>query len=430
MEASEINVNGCHEKDVDDISELPPSANARRAPGAADYFDTGRARSTKPYACVDCRYATDRKNNLRRHRATMHERCDRALECCGLTFVSKSELREHVSENHGSGAGYACTECGRRFGRRALMRRHAAVHDERPTTTDDRTRRRAAPSGLSTGRRYACTQCDYTTGHKSNLDRHFRRHTAPVDIIQSPFTGDNKFRYLPANNSSDDSEPMTLTSGSVNHGDFSVPLSSCYCQICLCSPYYRRQLAATSASSSWTTSLFSRAPPFMFSLLPSGLENLAWSFRESVLPGRRLWSVYARDHGSSTETNKEHCITTDTAPGDISVSKDGDERQVEVGGVRESDDRPTLSASSAGDRVSDGTESDVTGTCYERRRRLRLLPLLHTCRSCSLTFVSQLQLKSHSDVFHRATEHDLAASRPICCRAANKPDPQPLPPLF
>ena len=472
MEASGVDADDSYRNARDVVGKLPPS---RDTPDArlvsSDYFEmveSRSARSTKPYACVDCRYATDRKNNLRRHRATMHERCERALECCGLTFVSKSELREHVTENHGAGAGYACAQCGRRFGRRALMRRHAAVHDGR-LATDGGGRRRSTTSGVSIGRRYACSECEYTTGHKSNLDRHFRRHAAgPPAETQSTFTGD--IRYPPSKTTStEDSEPDVLSA--IIHRDLGIPRNGCCCHICLYASYYRQHLPPSSPS----TSMSSQAP-FTFSFVPPRLDDPVWGFRESYLPDvdvRRPWSLYAGDRGPSTED-------ADNLWSDLSASKDS-AGQVEVENVPghhdEADGRPSSSKNSAGDKDADSESSDVTGTCYRqlrrtlprlhgcindgqlrvvdglysdepggqttstpcagddggateaasdvtgtcyRRRRLRLLPMLHTCRSCSLTFVSQLQLKFHCDLFHRAADLD-AAARPICCRV-NKPD--------
>ena len=473
MEASVITADGCYGNVHDVIGKQSPPAektDVRQVP--YDYYrkhgdeivETGRVRSTKPYACADCRYATDRKNNLRRHRATMHERCERALECCGLTFVSKSELREHVTENHGAGAGYACAECGRRFGRRALMRRHAVIHNERPTTDDQR--RRQSKGVLSTDRRYACRECDYTTGHKSNLERHLRRHTGlhptAADSL-SAFSDDN--HYLPlTTDCTDNNQPTTVST--VNHRDLNVPRNGCCCHICLSTLYYRHKLPSTSPS----TSSSSFRAPFMFNFLPPRLADVAWSFRKSILPDvdtRQLWSVEAGDRAPSTEARTDTSDLVDdrsTSKGTADQLKIADGVDQEVSG-----NRTTSSTSSVGDEPPDAAANDVTDTCYQcilpllrgcagneqlravnglhcdwstsltassgddardvtdtcyrRRRRLRLLPLLHTCRSCSLTFASQLQLKCHSDLFHRANDLDVAAARPICCRV-NQPDVQ------
>ncbi len=57
----------------------------------------------KMFRCADCRYMTDRKNNLKRHMATMHGDCDKVLECCDITFKSKASLREHVLLFHQAG---------------------------------------------------------------------------------------------------------------------------------------------------------------------------------------------------------------------------------------------------------------------------------------------------------------------------------------
>ena len=108
----------------------------------------------RTYRCYHCAYKTDRKNNLKRHVTTMHESCDKALECCEQVFANKAELRCHVIKCHRQ--GYVCRECGRNFCRKALLKRHITVH--------------------SGQKDYSCEHCGYATSHKSNLDRHKRRH--------------------------------------------------------------------------------------------------------------------------------------------------------------------------------------------------------------------------------------------------------------
>lgn len=108
----------------------------------------------KLFGCPQCRYITDRKNNLKRHIATMHQECDKALECCGVVFKNKASLRDHVLIFHSN--GYMCRFCGRNFCRKALLKRHLTVH--------------------SGQKDYMCSQCDYATSHKSNLERHKKVH--------------------------------------------------------------------------------------------------------------------------------------------------------------------------------------------------------------------------------------------------------------
>lgn len=52
--------------------------------------------------------------------------------------------------------GYSCPYCGRRFCRKALLKRHLSVH--------------------SGQKDFSCPHCDYATSHKSNLERHKRIH--------------------------------------------------------------------------------------------------------------------------------------------------------------------------------------------------------------------------------------------------------------
>lgn len=108
----------------------------------------------KLFPCPHCRYVTDRRNNLKRHISTMHQTCDKQLECCGVSFSTKASLREHIMIFHHN--GYSCPYCGRRFCRKALLKRHLSVH--------------------SGQKDYTCPSCDYATSHKSNLERHKRIH--------------------------------------------------------------------------------------------------------------------------------------------------------------------------------------------------------------------------------------------------------------
>lgn len=84
------------------------------------------------FQCPHCRYITDRKNNLKRHVTTMHSDCGRTLECCEMRFHSKASLRDHVYLFHR--AGYRCRFCSRNFVRKALLKRHLAVHFSHQTT--------------------------------------------------------------------------------------------------------------------------------------------------------------------------------------------------------------------------------------------------------------------------------------------------------
>lgn len=84
----------------------------------------------------------------------MHQACDKVLECCGVNFTTKASLREHIMIFHHN--GYSCAFCGRRFCRKALLKRHLSVH--------------------SGQKDYSCPHCDYATSHKSNLERHKRIH--------------------------------------------------------------------------------------------------------------------------------------------------------------------------------------------------------------------------------------------------------------
>ena len=85
---------------------------------------------------------------------TMHQLSAKLLECCGVLFRTKAALREHALIFHYH--GYTCFYCGRRFCRKALLKRHLSVHNGQ--------------------KEFICNVCDYATSHKSNLERHRRVH--------------------------------------------------------------------------------------------------------------------------------------------------------------------------------------------------------------------------------------------------------------
>ncbi|KAL3847320.1 hypothetical protein ACJMK2_018235, partial [Sinanodonta woodiana] len=126
----------------------------------------------KLFPCPHCRYVTDRRNNLKRHISTMHQACEKVLECCGVTFSTKSSLREHIMIFHHN--GYSCPYCGRRFCRKALLKRHLSVH--------------------SGQKDYTCPHCDYATSHKSNLERHKRIHERLKLVEDNTGVGYEDFR--------------------------------------------------------------------------------------------------------------------------------------------------------------------------------------------------------------------------------------------
>lgn len=68
---------------------------------------------------------------------------------------------------------FRCRHCGRNFCRKALLKRHLAVHNGQ--------------------KEYCCDACDYATSHKSNLERHRKVHdtSTPANYV------DDKEGYLP-----------------------------------------------------------------------------------------------------------------------------------------------------------------------------------------------------------------------------------------
>ncbi|KAK3586258.1 hypothetical protein CHS0354_004365, partial [Potamilus streckersoni] len=172
MEPSLLNTNGCvsviSKTDREDVLVNDDNYNLKTGTNDIHEYKVRRKKvyientnmynydhcGKRNFACHQCNYKTDRKNNLKRHITTMHSDCNRNLECCDVTFKCKATLREHVRSLHST--GYRCKVCERNFCRKALLRRHLTVHNGQKD--------------------FQCALCDYATSHKSNLERHQKVH--------------------------------------------------------------------------------------------------------------------------------------------------------------------------------------------------------------------------------------------------------------
>ena len=84
----------------------------------------------KRFGCPypDCDYKSNRKNNLQRHKETMHSARAVAFSCCSRRFYRRADFDRHKAEEHSQ--GYACQKCDKHFERRATLARHERSHDK------------------------------------------------------------------------------------------------------------------------------------------------------------------------------------------------------------------------------------------------------------------------------------------------------------
>lgn len=364
----------------------------------------------KQYPCPSCKYVTDRKNNLKRHLLTMHERCSKLLECCDYVFANKSELRQHVTERH-AGAGYGCRVCGRRFSRKALMKRHSAVH--------------------SGHREHSCGLCDYATSHKSNLDRHVRRHQQhqrhlPVDSYFSPSV------TSPCSNSS-----LQVTTAIPEDNHNRRVLAPFLGDLC-CRDY---DIDGTGVLGYGAVPLLSdysllreRAMLRLFGF-PASFATIGWNRLIGGLTASRHrhgyrygWDDAAVAMATEDKDAGNGCHSGDNM--DSSESSDwplnlktfktkenlrlsGRSHQLKKDPPSPGGNIPpgrnqgettttTTTMTSRDPDVTTGTDTTWDGTLsgVDPGRRVRLAPFIHTCAECAHTFPTQLDLKDHVEASH------------------------------
>ncbi|ELU17447.1 hypothetical protein CAPTEDRAFT_228339 [Capitella teleta] len=333
------------EKAAQDKCESPDSAS----PSASSQGGTQK----RVYSCSDCHYVTDRKNNLKRHVATMHEQCTKLLECCDEVFANKAMLREHVRRCHRH--GYDCRVCGRTFCRKALLKRHVTVH--------------------SGQKDFVCGLCGYATSHKSNLDRHKRRHLPKhlrkpsffpgVHGDMPPFSASLSgmaARQSPAS----DSEKQPTSAAALHPGG--MPLQS------LMSAFYQHQRPIRFGNGYKLPSAFKHARTPMHVRDSLMVKRKYSAFRKLM-----MLRCAARDPPVRPSAERASSCSSDAdSEPSAAAGSDADEARAPCGGSR-----------------------------------LRLAPTLHRCKRCACVCPSQLALSAHLEEQHPAGDDVHEPLRPL-----------------
>lgn len=86
---------------------------------------------SKSYVCAICSHRFKRKDHLKKHVETVHEKT-RAFQCmlCERRFGQKYHLAIHVSAVHEGKKPYACAMCSHKSARKSGLQRHMrTVHN-------------------------------------------------------------------------------------------------------------------------------------------------------------------------------------------------------------------------------------------------------------------------------------------------------------
>ena len=114
----------------------------------------------KPYKCDHCQKSFMTTSNLNNHIEVVHEGCKKyKCDKCEKVFGRSNSLQIHTETVHEGLKRHKCLECGKTFGQAGNLQTHIeSVHE-----------------GL---KKYKCDQCGKTFGQAGNLQRHMYIHTS------------------------------------------------------------------------------------------------------------------------------------------------------------------------------------------------------------------------------------------------------------
>ena len=136
------------------------------------------------FKCDQCEYIGEKKENLKRHQLSMHDRSvRRTCKLCDYKTELKSEMNIHEVFVH-NGATYKCDQCEYVVTGEVDLKAHKTVHKAKTkkmmlycTQCDYKTRQKRSKmiqheESMHKGVTYKCDQCDYVGNNKPNLRRH------------------------------------------------------------------------------------------------------------------------------------------------------------------------------------------------------------------------------------------------------------------
>lgn len=155
-----------------------PVSNLNSSPSSSDQLKS-------PFICGTCNTEFPEKHEFLIHLNSHLEKKLLKCEVCGMLFLRRSSLIDHMLVHRMTSSMYQCEKCGKIFLRKSVLVRHAKFHlENKPLKCDKCGKtfvqrcdlRKHLSMHIKEMKSHKCEQCDVKFSKKLDLVNHLKMH--------------------------------------------------------------------------------------------------------------------------------------------------------------------------------------------------------------------------------------------------------------